>query len=80
MFEDQTIELLPARTTMTRAYCGCGSRSSARARGGDGVILQSGSYNSGNTSGFLALGALNGNTVNVNTGDATGGGALAFAR
>jgi hypothetical protein len=70
MFEDQTVELLPARTTMTK--CGCGG-SSRGGRGGDAIISQNGSYKSGNTSGFLAVGVLNGNSLNVNTGDATGG-------
>ena len=79
MFEDQTVELLPARTTMTRTSCGCGGNRSARARGGDAVISQ-GNYDSGNQTGLVNVGVLNGASVNLNSGSATGGGAFAIAK
>jgi hypothetical protein len=71
MFDDQTIDLLPARTTMTK--CGCGGYSRG-GRGGDAAIVQgSGSGNTRQGFGLVQVSALNGNSVNLNGGNATGG-------
>ena len=89
MFEDQMVELLPARTTMT-AKSGCykprrcrgGNTATAIAVGGDGgnarggdVLVGSGNDNSTSGGGTLSptVGVLNGG-ININLGSGGAGG------
>ena len=76
MFENQHVELLPARTTMSRVAPGPGGGSN-RARGGDAVISQGAGGNTRQSNGWFQVSALNGNSINYNEGDATGGAATA---
>jgi hypothetical protein len=64
MFEDQMIEMLPARTTMSSCHPNpCGGRKSS---GGSTTNIDSGNgnYNGNGNKGFIVVaGNLNGNTV-----------------
>jgi hypothetical protein len=60
MFETQTVEMLPARTTMSSYHGG------SRNRGGNALNIDSGNGNyngNGNRGGLVVAGNLNGNTV-----------------
>jgi hypothetical protein len=63
MFEDQMIELLPARTTMSSCHPSCGG---SRRQGGSTTNIDSGNgnHNGNGNKGFIVVaGNLNGNTV-----------------
>ncbi len=61
MFEDQTIELLPARTTMRRG--GNGGRGGRGGRGGDALAVSAAV--------IIINGAVKDSTITATSGDAT---------
>jgi hypothetical protein len=65
MFENETVEMLPARTTMSSCHPSCGGN---RDRGGHTLNIDSGNGNyngNGNGGAFVLAGNGNGNTVFV---------------
>ncbi len=73
MFADQTVELLPARTTMSRCGCSCGG-SQRGGRGGDAIVMNGNGNGNTEQNGLVNVSALNGfGNGNGNTTIAVGG-------